>query len=168
MTAIDAFESLPIVDLAKCRVVHLPVYDCRSDLFERPCRHDGYAWGGYNSVGIGFTDADEVRKLLRRADNDDAAAVVYGADHLYVLLADNVREPGAKARIIVRVKQDEYFTWWWRTGMHPSAYDLDPPFYVKDVRKNPQLWLTRVEQLHRLGQSSKIYSGSDTWLKCGH
>lgn len=168
VTAIHSFETLPIVDLAKCDVVHLPVYDCGSDLFERPCSHDAYEWGGYNSVEIGFTDTGEVRKLLRRADTDDATAVVRAEDHLYILLAGDAGKPGAKARIVVRVKQDEYFTWWWRTGIRPSAYDLDPAFYVRDVRKNPRLWLTRVEQLHRLGRASKIYSGSDSWFKCGH
>lgn len=154
MSAKAILDSLPIVDIAKCKVVHLPVYDCGSDLFERACRHQNYEWG--YSAEIGITDADRVLKMIERAESDDGA-IVRGGDHVYVLLADSVQQPGAVARIIVRVADDKYFTWWWRTGMRPSAHDADPPFYVKDVRKNPQLWLDRVELLHSLIRSNKKY-----------
>jgi hypothetical protein len=163
MSAKALLESLPVVDIAQCAVVHVPVYDCGSDLFERACRHQNYRWG-YDAE-IGCADGDRMRKLIERAEGEDGAIVPAG-DYLYVLLADSVQQPGGVARFIVRVQDDEYFTWWWRTGMRPSAQDADPPFYVRDVRKNPQLWLDRVERLHGVilsNEQFKRYRG-----RCEH
>src|SRR5262249_16826483 len=150
-------------DLVQHPVVHLPVYDCSSDLFEKPCAHDEYRQGigraaeslvaeSLNSVGIGFARARDVQRFVPPADDDESALVNCG-DHLYVLeIAGKKREPGATCRMIVRSATDKYYTWWWKTGFRPSAYAVDPPFYVKDIWKNPELWLKRVEELRQLGR----------------
>jgi len=156
-----AFSDLPILDAATCSHIHLPIYDCGEDLFNRPCSHETYErreplW--YNDRIGGFTTGDVVQKLLRGPRD----ALVNGGDHLCVF---DKHYSGGTVWRVVRTGANQYHTWKWAAGYRDSAHDVDPPFEVNDLNRNPQLWLDRMKYT-----LMKLENNSIKWtrLPCKH
>jgi len=146
------FEALPVLDATTSEYIHLPIYDSLDDRMHLPCAHHSYEHR-FSDHGVGFRDRDDIREMLlnfststsQGRPENDSTALVDGGDHFYLLRADSLKESGSYVFRIVRTGQDEYHVWSWRAGMRPSAADLDPPFLIGDILKDPNRWLRRME-----------------------
>lgn len=151
------FESLPVLDATTCPYIHLPIYDCSDDLFQLPCAHHTYS-SRFFDHGIGFQDGEYIREWLlnfsistsQGIPDNEGRAFVSGGDHFYLFESTgSIREPGSKVWRVVRTGKDEYHIWWWRAGIRPSASDLDPPYLINDIVKDPKRWLQRMDYVNQ-------------------
>ena len=144
--AIDNAESSPYI--------HLPVYDCASDYFDRPCSFDEYAHRRYEGQ-VGFQPGHRMLEILQRIGHD--TVVLCARDRVILLDSTNSENLGARVFQIVRTGVDEYFTWKWHAGYRPSAGDVDPNFRFNEMREDPDKWFRREQiALERL-RHNEIY-----------
>lgn len=141
-------DQLQIQERDTSPFLHEPVYDCASDEFELPCSHDNFAHS-YLGVtgGIGwFADRESVTKALEgritvaQCMDYEYLAVVGNTTYLAAITEMEPGHPGGNVWRLVRTGVNQWYCYSWKAGFRPSAASVDPPFYVKDLLRNPALW----------------------------
>lgn len=138
---------MPVSDPDSSDLLHLPVYDCATDLFELPCesRRDELATQGLAGLFRSWAD-EEARHRTGAVIGRRAQAVVDGGDFIDLLYAQTL-EPGASISRLVRTAEDGWEVVRWRAGMRPSASGVDPLFLVPEIAAEPGLWLERETEI---------------------
>ena len=136
-------KEMPIQDPDSSDLLHMPVYDCATDLYELPCAapRKQLSTPELPDIFRGWAD-EETRHRTGVMIGPRAHALIDGRDFVD-LLYNQTHEPGACVTRIVRVGEDLWNELGWRSGMRPSAGGLDPQFHVTQIAAKPSLWLAR-------------------------
>jgi hypothetical protein len=147
---------LPVLDAMTTPLLHLPVYDCATDVFELPCAHPEFE----DTILFGDYGFEKVEEWLHRCSSENADPELHAfidcGDHV-VILFNQTSEPGGEAWRFVRIGENAFHAHYWRAGMNPGAYNVDPPFFVKEVHRDPSIWVRREKDVALKCQGNPNY-----------
>ena len=154
---IAILRRIRVVDRMCAEPLHTPVYDCVSDRFELPCAHQNFEFDIY-SDGVGPISAQELEERYGNTKYSpiESETLVDCGESVVFIKTDTLLEPGATVRRYVRIADDTWFAYWWRTGMRRGT-SIDPPLVVKDMVDEPSRWLERERQLKSLWAGNPNY-----------
>ena len=160
--------ALPIVDRDSSWLLHDPVYDARTDMFDPPCKESGFqfsgsCWKSPETLPDTFAMWAERTASFRAGIGRPLVNVIVPApEHLDIIAClDSVNEPGLRVIRLCRVAEDRWHTNVWSCALAPGANSmvmsagsmhielssdssqLDPPLRAQDVAANPSLWTER-------------------------
>jgi hypothetical protein len=165
---VDWAEALPVIDERTSWLLHEPIYDARTDVFDPPCVENGFEY----SSGRCWVAGEGLGDVFRRWSGDEAqvrlglsrprtTSLIRAADYIdMVWCFYSVNEPGLQALRLCRVDANRWHKHVWQCGMGPSAGtvaigtddgkiqirlasdsgELDPPLLARDVAEDPSLW----------------------------
>ncbi len=171
---VERAKALPIVDRSSSLLLHRPIYDCGTDLFEPPCTGRGFdgfpagpCWLSAADLPAFFKhDAKRVAQTQAGVVLQAGVAIVRGGDFLDVVEATHAQKPGGLVARLVRVAPDRWHVHRWKAGMVPSAHDADPPFFVAKIAQAPELWLRREQTVRDLWQRNDAWRSAAA--RCSH
>lgn len=144
--ATETVKRLPILDPSTTTLLHLPVYDCATDVFELPCAHPDFEDEIlHNNYGFNKVE-DWLNRCFSEFGDPELHAFVFCGDH-FVILFNQTPEPGGEVWRFVRIGENAFHVHSWRSGMNHSAYDVDPPFFVNEIHHDPSIWLRRENEV---------------------
>ena len=168
-------EALPIVDEGTSWLLHEPVYDARTDMFDPPCSapdfeySSGRCWTSREALADVFRSWAEFEAAIRlELMRPRTSSVIAASDHIDIVAClDSVNEPGVRVVRLSRVAADRWHTHVWTCGLAPGAgavalgtsdgrmrmefgsdsAQTDPPLRAADIAEDPSLWTRRNAQV---------------------
>jgi len=174
--AIGTVKRLPIVDPSTTPLLNLPVYDCATDFFELPCAHPDFEDKILHN-DYGFNEVEDwLHRCFSEFSDPELHAFVFCRDH-FVILFNQTAVPGGAVWRFVRIGDNAFHVHYWRAGMNHNAYDVDPPFPVKEIHHYPSIWVRRENDVAlRIQSNSNGNANTETsrrlsvmfsfWIRC--
>ncbi len=161
--------ALPIVDEGSSWLLHQPIYDARTDMFDPPCKESGFGYSSGNcwvspeSLPDEFQIwADQTASFRAGIGRPLVNVIVPAPEHLDIIACLNsVNEPGLRVIRLCRVAEDRWHSNVWSCALAPGANSIvmstgrmhielgadssliDPPLRAQDVAADPSLWTQR-------------------------
>ena len=168
---VDLAEELPVIDEQTSWLLHEPIYDARTDVFDPPCVESGFEY----SSGRCWIAGEGLAEVFRRWSEDEArfrlgltrprtTSLIRAADYIDIVWCFySVNEPGLETLRLCRVGENRWHRHVWSCGRGPGAGPvaigtddgkiqitlasdsggLDPPLLARDVVEDSSLWTQR-------------------------
>jgi hypothetical protein len=144
-------EELLVVSETSSWLLHEPVYNARTDMFDTPCTErdfelpSGKCWETRAELSNTFHWwADQEAPFRLALSRPRSSVVIQAGEYLDIVKCyQSVNEPGMYVTRVCRTGENRWHTYTWSCGIATHRDGVDLALLAVDVAENPKLWLDR-------------------------